>query len=189
MKKNQKGFTMAELLIVVAIIAVMVAIAIPTFTEQLERSREGVDLANLRNGYTEAKLAMMTGDKTAKFFVYQFKVKQETANWTVDTSKFPNNTVISVSTINIVKGTANVTGAIISASDATDGTFTASPADNDKVATFVYIFDRTNNEISAIHFLNSAYKDSTLTEDDKGIDGAGHSFTVSAAKAVEKTTA
>ena len=38
MKKNNKGFTLAELLIVVAIIAVLVAIAIPVFTSQLEKS-------------------------------------------------------------------------------------------------------------------------------------------------------
>ena len=56
MKKmnNRKGFTLAELLIVVAIIAVLVAIAIPVFTTQLERSREATDLANIRSAYAEA---------------------------------------------------------------------------------------------------------------------------------------
>lgn len=53
-KNNKKGFTLAELLIVVAIIAVLVAVAIPVFTSQLEKSREGVDLANLRSAYGEA---------------------------------------------------------------------------------------------------------------------------------------
>ena len=53
-KNNKKGFTLAELLIVVAIIAVLVAVAIPVFTTQLEKSREGVDLANLRSAYGEA---------------------------------------------------------------------------------------------------------------------------------------
>lgn len=51
MKKNNKGFTLAELLIVVAIIAVLVAIAIPVFTTQLEKSREATDLANIRSAY------------------------------------------------------------------------------------------------------------------------------------------
>ncbi len=51
MKKNNKGFTLAELLIVVAIIAVLVAIAIPVFTTQLERSREATDIANVRSAY------------------------------------------------------------------------------------------------------------------------------------------
>lgn len=49
--KDNKGFTLAELLIVVAIIAVLVAIAIPIFTAQLEKSREATDLANVRSGY------------------------------------------------------------------------------------------------------------------------------------------
>lgn len=51
MKKNNKGFTLAELLIVVAIIAVLVAIAIPVFTTQLEKSREATDIANVRSAY------------------------------------------------------------------------------------------------------------------------------------------
>ncbi|MFR7953894.1 MAG: type IV pilin protein [Ruminococcus sp.] len=38
-KENKKGFTLAELLIVVAIIAVLVAISIPIFNSQLEKSR------------------------------------------------------------------------------------------------------------------------------------------------------
>lgn len=40
MKISRKGFTLAELLIVVAIIAVLVAVAIPVFGSQLEKSRK-----------------------------------------------------------------------------------------------------------------------------------------------------
>ena len=36
--KNSKGFTLMEMLIVVAIIAVLVAIAIPTFTTSLNKA-------------------------------------------------------------------------------------------------------------------------------------------------------
>ena len=42
-----------EMLIVVAIIAILVAIAIPTFTGSLERSREAADKANLRTAYAQ----------------------------------------------------------------------------------------------------------------------------------------
>lgn len=38
--KRKKGFTLAELLIVVAIIAVLVAISIPIFSSQLEKAEK-----------------------------------------------------------------------------------------------------------------------------------------------------
>ena len=60
-KQNQKGFTLAELLIVVAIIAVLVAIAIPIFTTRLEQSRETTDVANLRSAYAAASVAALSG--------------------------------------------------------------------------------------------------------------------------------
>ena len=52
--KKSSGFTLAELLIVVAIIAVLVAIAIPVFTGQLEKAREATDMSSFRAAYAEA---------------------------------------------------------------------------------------------------------------------------------------
>ncbi len=52
-KNNKHGFTLAELLIVVAIIAVLTAIAIPVFSSQLEKAREATDLANVRSAYAQ----------------------------------------------------------------------------------------------------------------------------------------
>lgn len=52
--KNKLGFTMAELLIVVAIIAVLVAIAIPIFNKQIEKSREAYDIATMRQAASAA---------------------------------------------------------------------------------------------------------------------------------------
>lgn len=50
MKKllNKKGFTLMEMLIVVAIIVILVAISIPTFTSQLDNAKKATDDANLR---------------------------------------------------------------------------------------------------------------------------------------------
>ena len=61
MVKNKKGFTLAELLIVVAIIAVLVAISIPIFMSQLEKSRESTDMSNIRVAYAEV-MAEATAD-------------------------------------------------------------------------------------------------------------------------------
>ena len=64
-KNNKKGFTLAELLIVVAIIAVLVAIAIPVFTTQLEKSREATDIANVRSAYAQVVANYITNADTA----------------------------------------------------------------------------------------------------------------------------
>ena len=64
-KNNKKGFTLAELLIVVAIIAVLTAIAIPVFTAQLEKARQGTDLANLRSAYAEAQVNALDSKPSA----------------------------------------------------------------------------------------------------------------------------
>ena len=60
-KNNNKGLTLAELLIVVAIIAVLTAIAIPVFTTQLERSREATDMSNVRAAYAEVVADYLAG--------------------------------------------------------------------------------------------------------------------------------
>ena len=78
-KNNNKGFTLAELLIVVAIIAVLVAIAIPVFTSQLEKSREATDAANIRSSYAELMtevIANSTADTSRKV-----ELKQQVEDW------------------------------------------------------------------------------------------------------------
>ena len=59
---NKKGFTLMEMLIVVAIIAVLVAIAIPTFSGQLKKANEAADAANIRAAYAEAALKALEND-------------------------------------------------------------------------------------------------------------------------------
>ena len=46
-RKNNKGFTLVELIIVVAIIAVLSAVAAPQYIKYVERSRQGVDASTL----------------------------------------------------------------------------------------------------------------------------------------------
>ena len=63
-KLNKKGFTLAELLVVVAIIGVLVAISIPIFTAQLEKARDAVTASNVRAAYAEAQTAWLTGSNS-----------------------------------------------------------------------------------------------------------------------------
>ncbi len=79
-KMNKKGFTVPELLIVVAIIAVLVAIAIPIFTSQLEKSREATDVANVRSAYAEVVTEALT-QTTPTDISAVVNLKQQQDDW------------------------------------------------------------------------------------------------------------
>ena len=71
-RKNEvKGFTLAELLIVVAIIAVLVAISIPIFTSQLHKARVATDWANLRAYYAEIQADFISTGEYNKNVPYE----------------------------------------------------------------------------------------------------------------------
>lgn len=53
-RKNKKGFTLMEMLIVVGIIAILVAIAIPTFGGAQKKAKYTADVANVRAWFGEA---------------------------------------------------------------------------------------------------------------------------------------
>ncbi|MEE1377163.1 MAG: prepilin-type N-terminal cleavage/methylation domain-containing protein [Oribacterium sp.] len=81
-KLNKKGFTLAELLVVVAIIGVLVAISIPIFTSQLEKAREATDAANIRAAYAEVAADALDEATlaTAKTGI-TVDLKQQTDGW------------------------------------------------------------------------------------------------------------
>ena len=63
LKKNG-GFTLVEMLIVVAIIAILIAISIPTVTNSLNKAKEATDAANVRAACAEAIIEYLTDEAT-----------------------------------------------------------------------------------------------------------------------------
>lgn len=75
--QNSKGFTLAELLITVAIIGVLVAISIPVFASQTEKSREATDLSNVRAAYAEVMAEAITENMEYQKKTVPLKQKQD----------------------------------------------------------------------------------------------------------------
>ena len=106
MKNNKKGFTLAELLIVVAIIAVLVAIAVPLFVGALTKAQEASEDANVRSlrGYGVAYILMMEEDDKYYSVCYTDgklntpeKGFQLQATWNEENSAFENLVITTVS--------------------------------------------------------------------------------------------
>lgn len=64
-KKKKKGFTLVELIIVIAIIAVLAAIAIPKFGAARHQADVGADQANAKIIATAVATAISNGDMDA----------------------------------------------------------------------------------------------------------------------------
>lgn len=61
-KMNKKGFTLIEMLVVIAIIAVLVSIVIPVVGNSTEKAKEAADAANIRAAIAEVTTKGLSGE-------------------------------------------------------------------------------------------------------------------------------
>ena len=112
-REEKGGFTLAELLIVVAIILVLVAIAVPVFTANLDKAKEATDSANVSNVKSVATVAYFDAeDKKAG----DGKAAAE-GTWYVDKNKnvvksadgkVPDDAATGAFEVTVVPGTSSV---------------------------------------------------------------------------------
>lgn len=64
-KMNNKGFSLVELIIVIAIMAILVGVLAPQFIKYVEKSRQSTDIQNVQILKTAVEAAVASGDITA----------------------------------------------------------------------------------------------------------------------------
>ena len=117
-RNNKKGFTIVELVIVIAVIAILAGVLIPTFAGITSKAKKSAALQEARNLYTEY-LSVKDGDVEDTVYVkiddFYFEVKNNQINDEPVEAK------------DLVAGTVIVTA--VSESGATTETAPAAPAE------------------------------------------------------------
>ena len=104
MKNTKKrGFTIVELVIVIAVIAILASVLIPTFANVVTNARKSKNLQDVRNVYTQALADHLAEQTPCTTKIH--KITQGSVEWTVtftdaDTTTVENNEI----TCTITKG-------------------------------------------------------------------------------------
>jgi len=84
--KKQQGFTLIELMIVVAIIAILAAIALPAYQNYVAKSQVTAGLADIRGGVTAFEEGIQSGTKTGDATETDLGLASTTARCGIDVS-------------------------------------------------------------------------------------------------------
>lgn len=93
LNKDDRGFTLIELMVVVLIIAILIAIAIPTFLGLRRRAQDRAAQSDLRNGFTAAKAFFTDSDTYAGFDSVDGEATEPSLKWLDGTTPVAVNDV------------------------------------------------------------------------------------------------
>ncbi len=118
-KNNRKGFTIVELVIVIAVIAILAGVLIPTFSGVVKKAKENAALQEAKNEYTNVYAIALSNDG-----IIDTKDTDTTANITVAESG-TGHTITTAKYVFTFDANGILTGAVdkLGASDAAKFTY------------------------------------------------------------------
>ena len=128
MKNIQKGFTLIELMIVVAIIAILAAIALPAYQDYVAKSQVTAGLADIRGGVTAFEETIQRGSPGTPAGPGDIGLAADTARCTTITATGAYNAASGQTITCDINGNPKVDGADIRLIRASSGEWDCSTA-------------------------------------------------------------
>ena len=109
MKNNKKrGFTIVELVIVIAVIAILAAVLIPTFANVVKKANDSKAMQNARNAWIEY-IAGLSDTELAKFATYNGTFEYADGHWEIKDGQFTGKNLSATAATTYVVATTATT--------------------------------------------------------------------------------